>query len=95
MTDLSQLAALDGGPGTQEDSGEIFPAKPDDGSIRWHWKHRYGPWGEVFSGNSAGIMGAFTGGSSGPWWQSRFCVRCNRAEYRRVELREDRISAKA
>lgn len=84
------IAALDGGSGPELTEGEIFPVKEDDGSIRWHWKHRWSKWGDVFSANSAGFAGLFNGGSSGPWWQQRECVVCNLAQRRRVELPEDR-----
>jgi len=84
---MPEEAALDGGPGTTEDAGEIFPEK--SGVIRWHI-HGFSSWGEIFSANASGLIGAFTGGSSGPWWQGRSCVRCNLAQYRRVEILADR-----
>lgn len=56
----------------------------------WHWFHRFTVWGDVFSSTTAGIMGAFTGGVGGPWWQSRSCVVCNFTQRRRVEVAEDR-----
>lgn len=85
-------AALDGGPGTEEalEPDTILVAPEIPVTIPWYHRHKWGVWGEVFSANSAGLMGAFTGGMSGPWWQQRECVVCNIAQRRRVELPEDR-----
>jgi len=80
-------AALDGGPGTTEDAGEIFPRRLE--VVRWHI-HGFSTWGDVFSGNTRGLLGAFSGGTAGPYWQSRSCLRCNLTQYRRAEMLADR-----
>lgn len=90
MTVQTELAALDGGPGTQADEGELIFGE-DDGSRIWHFKHRWSQWGAVFSQSTDGAFTQLFGRSTqGPWWQDRHCTKCKIVQRRRVELPEDR-----
>lgn len=59
------------------------PATPKP--VRWH-RHRWTPWGRVFSPGSDGMFAVLTGTGTGPWWQHRECLRCGKAQRRRVEV---------
>jgi hypothetical protein len=59
-------------------------------SFGWWHRHRWGAWGETFSGRSSGVVAVIEGFTSGPWWQERVCVECGRAQRARVEVEADR-----
>lgn len=48
----------------------------------WHL-HLWTTWGKVFG---AGGFTAMFVGDKGPWYQDRFCVKCNKVQRRNVEV---------
>lgn len=54
----------------------------------WHWLHSWTRWAEPEM-TVGGALAAVFGPKAGPWWQKRHCVRCGKAQARRIERRED------